>query len=86
VSVPPTLTISRWIGELKGASAYYVNQTLLNRTGALEWQTGYGVVSFGARDVSRVADYIGNQEDHHRERAAKEREGRYRGPLAANRP
>lgn len=30
-----------------------------------EWQTGYGVVSFGAKDLPWVAAYIQNQREHH---------------------
>jgi Transposase IS200 like len=48
VTAPPTLLVSEWIGELKGASAHYGNHTLANRK-VIEWQTGYGVVSFGAK-------------------------------------
>jgi REP-associated tyrosine transposase len=48
VTVPPTLLVSEWIGERKGASAHYGNHTLANRK-IIEWQTGYGVVSFGTK-------------------------------------
>ena len=64
VSVPPTLVISDWIGELKGAGAYYINHEICNRR-VLEWQTGYGVVSFGTKDVPWVVAYIRNQKAHH---------------------
>ena len=30
-----------------------------------DWQTGYGVVSFGTRDLQWVKDYVKNQRDHH---------------------
>jgi len=50
VSVPPTLNISEWIGELKGASAHFINHEICNRK-TLAWQTGYGVVSFGTKDL-----------------------------------
>ena len=42
VTVPPSLLVSDWIGELKGASAHYINHTVANRK-ILEWQSGYGV-------------------------------------------
>ena len=64
VSLPPTLEISRWIGEMKGASAHYVNHRITNRK-MLEWQTGYGVVSFGSKDLEWVVKYISNQKQHH---------------------
>ncbi|MBL8202851.1 MAG: IS200/IS605 family transposase [Blastocatellia bacterium] len=65
VSVPPTLLISDWVGKLKGASSHYINHEIANRK-VLEWQTGYGVVSFGAKDLEWVVSYIRNQKEHHR--------------------
>lgn len=64
VSTPPTLLISDWIGELKGASAYYINHEIANRK-LLGWRAGYGVVSFGTRDLQWVVNYIRNQKQHH---------------------
>jgi REP element-mobilizing transposase RayT len=32
---------------------------------ALEWQAGYGVVSFGTGDLEWVKDYIRNQRERH---------------------
>ena len=31
----------------------------------LQWQTGYGVVSFGRKDLPWVIDYVRNQKEHH---------------------
>ena len=65
VSVPPTLVIADWIGKLKGSSSHYVNHELVNRK-LLDWQTGYGVVSFGTKDLGWVVNYIHDQKEHHR--------------------
>jgi putative transposase len=64
VSIPPTLVVADWIGRLKGASSHYVNHRLANRK-LLEWQTGYGVVSFGTKDLHWVIKYVRNQKLHH---------------------
>jgi putative transposase len=64
VSIPPTLEISRWIGEVKGASAHHINHRVVNRK-LLEWQTGYGIVSFGTRDLGWVVGYISGEKQHH---------------------
>jgi putative transposase len=64
VSVPPTLLISDWVGKLKGASSHYINHQIANRK-LLEWQTGYGVVSFGTKDLEWVKRYVRNQKEHH---------------------
>ncbi|MGA2620103.1 MAG: IS200/IS605 family transposase [Thermoguttaceae bacterium] len=65
VSVPPTLVPSEFIGQLKGASAHEVNQQLKLRGKVLQWQAGYGVVSFGTRQLEWVKAYIRNQREHH---------------------
>jgi len=64
VSVPPTLAIADWIGQLKGASSHHVNHEL-GHDKALQWQTGYGVVSFGRKRLPFVVEYIRKQEEHH---------------------
>jgi putative transposase len=63
VSVAPTIHISEFIGQLKGASAHETNQKLGRK--AVVWQAGYGVVSFGTRDLPWVVDYIRNQRERH---------------------
>ena len=65
VSIPPTLTISEFVGQLKGASSHEVNQQFAMRGKVLQWQAGYGVVSFGTKDVPWVKQYIQNQREHH---------------------
>src|SRR5260370_39543666 len=72
VTIPPTLVISEWIGRLKGASSHYVNHELVNRK-LLEWQAGYGVVSFGTKDLEWVVNYVRNQKEHHRNGTTVER-------------
>jgi len=73
VSVPPTLLISEWIGKVKGASSYYTNKEAPNHNKVLEWQTGYGIVSFGTKDLPWVIGYVRNQKEHHRQRTTYER-------------
>jgi len=65
VTIPPTLLISDWIGQLKGGTAHDVNQRVATRDKVLQWQVGYGVVSFGRGDLVWVTDYIRSQRQHH---------------------
>jgi putative transposase len=65
VSVPPTLLISEFVGQLKGASSHDVNEQLGIHGKKLQWQVGYGVVSFGTGDLDWVKEYVRNQEAHH---------------------
>ena len=71
VSIAPTVLISEFVGQLKGASAHEANQRFGRK--ALEWQTGYGVVSFGTRDLPWVVEYVENQKDRHATGRAEDR-------------
>ena len=64
VTIPPTLHLSEWLGRLKGASAHYVNEQLTNQK-TFGWQAGYGVVSFGTKDLPWVVGYVERQKEHH---------------------
>lgn len=73
LTIPPTLTISDFVGRLKGGSSYEVNHTNPTKDKLLEWQTGYGVLSFGTKDIPWVVDYIQRQKEHHRYRKVFDR-------------
>jgi putative transposase len=62
-SLAPTIGVADFIGQLKGASAHETNQKLSGKL--VGWQTGYGVVSFGTRDLEWVRRYIQNQRERH---------------------
>jgi hypothetical protein len=51
---------------------WQVNHELVNRK-VLDWQTGYGVVSFGTKDLDWVVKYIRNQKKHHKKGTAVDR-------------
>lgn len=72
VSVPPTVELATWIGDLKGSCSHAINHGPCG-LGSLAWQTGYGVVSFGKRDLPWVVEYIKNQREHHHAGSAVER-------------
>ncbi len=64
LSLPPSILISDFIGDLKGASSHHVNQKVGSKV--LYWQTGYGVVSFGKNNLDYVNKYVEQQKEHHR--------------------
>ena len=64
VSIPPQIQPAEWIGQLKGASAYFINQDSNHKL--LQWQNGYGIVSFGTKDLKWVVNYVLNQKEHHK--------------------
>jgi REP-associated tyrosine transposase len=63
VNIEPFVKISDLVGDLKGACSYEINQQ--SRMKALEWQRGFGVVSFGQKQLPWVLAYIANQKEHH---------------------
>jgi putative transposase len=65
VSIAPTILIADFVGQLKGATSHEANRILGSRGKVLQWQTGYGVVSFGTKDLGWVTEYIRNQREHH---------------------
>jgi REP element-mobilizing transposase RayT len=71
VSVPPGLLMSEWIGKLKGGSSFHINQTASHKL--LQWQRGYGIVSFGTKDLPWVTSYVLNQKEHHKKGTTHER-------------
>jgi putative transposase len=73
LSIEPTVLISDLIGALKGYSSHEVNRRVGTGRTVLQWQTGYGVVSFGTRDLPWVVDYVRNQKEHHATRHTFER-------------
>lgn len=63
LSIEPFVTISELVQELKGASSFAVNKRINRKV--LEWQRGYGVVSFGKKNLDWVLDYVRRQREHH---------------------
>jgi len=63
IEIEPFVTISHLVQELKGASSFEVNKRVGHK--AIEWQRGYGVVSFGHKHLPWIADYIQRQREHH---------------------
>jgi putative transposase len=66
VTIQPTVHISELVGQLKGSSSHEVNQKLGQGRKLLQWQTGYGVVSFGTGNLDWVKQYVRRQREHHR--------------------
>ena len=64
VRLPPTVKVSEFIGQVKGAGAHQVNQDIKPKF-KLQWQEGYGVLTLRKDELDKVCRYIDNQEQHH---------------------
>ena len=65
VSIPPTLAIADFVGQLKGSSAHYLNHGLPDSAIKFSWQRGYGVFSLGGKQLAQAVSYVSNQKAHH---------------------
>jgi REP element-mobilizing transposase RayT len=64
VSIPPKVSLAKFIGDIKGNSSHYVNH-IIKPDFEFYWQDEYGVLSFGEKNLSSVVGYIHNQKQHH---------------------
>lgn len=67
VSIPPKLSISDFVKNVKGSSAHYINHGELNYSSKFAWQKGYGVFSLGEKRLEKAINYVLNQKKHHQE-------------------
>ena len=64
VRLPPTLAVSEFIGQVKGAACHRVNEEI-HPSFKLKWQEGYGALTLREDELEKVSRYIDNQETHH---------------------
>jgi putative transposase len=65
VSISTSLAVSEWVKQVKGLSAYEVNAAFPALPAIFRWQRSYGVLTFGAKQLPLVVDYIRRQKEHH---------------------
>ena len=67
----PNQSLSDLMRMVKGDSSEWINQQKFNLS-AFRWQEGYGAFSYARSQVNAVAQYIENQEEHHRKKTFSE--------------
>lgn len=63
-SIPPKLSISDFVQNIKGSSTHYLNH-LSPSQDLFGWQRGYGVFSLGSKQLEKAVMYVKNQKVHH---------------------
>lgn len=61
----PTQSLSDLMRMVKGESSEWINKNKLTSS-IFRWQEGYGAFSYARSQVKAVAQYVENQEIHHR--------------------
>ncbi len=56
VTIPPKVAVAQWVKRVKGVSAYEINQRFPDAPDMFRWQDGYGVLTFGARNLDTIID------------------------------
>ena len=66
VSIPPSIAISKFIGQIKAVSS-----TKLNQSGLIyykfRWQSSYSIFTFRESELAGIVRYIKRQKKHHAE-------------------
>ncbi|HVK97222.1 MAG TPA: IS200/IS605 family transposase [Flavisolibacter sp.] len=71
IGLKPVVSVSELMKAVKAKSYLYINDHTLTKQ-RFEWQTGYGVFSYGQSQIDRVYKYIQNQEAHHKKQTFRE--------------
>ena len=61
----PNKSLSDLVQDIKGSSSKWINERKFT-TLKFAWQEGYGAFSYSHSHLSRVINYIKNQEEHHK--------------------
>ena len=62
----PSQSIPELMKDVKRSSSLWINKNKYV-LGKFSWQEGYGAFSYSHSQISRVATYIENQKEHHRQ-------------------
>jgi putative transposase len=63
----PNQSLSDLMRMVKGESSEWINKEKFNSS-MFRWQEGYGAFSYSRSQIKMVAEYIANQEEHHRKK------------------
>ena len=68
IGLHPAQSLSKLMQLVKGDSAEWINKEKLT-TKKFNWQTGYGAFSYSKSQIHAVANYIEQQEEHHKKKS-----------------
>ncbi len=71
ISTKPDSNLSDLMRDIKSGSSKWINENKLSKI-PFRWQRGFAAFTKGKSEIKTVANYIENQERHHREQSLKE--------------
>jgi REP element-mobilizing transposase RayT len=60
----PVQSLSDLMQDIKGSSSKWINDKRFTKS-KFSWQEGYGAFSYSKSDLTKVINYIANQQQHH---------------------
>ncbi len=66
IRIEPHAHLAEWVGKVKGASAYTMNKQFGPKS--IQWQRGYGALSFAKSDSDALVRYVRSQKEIHKSR------------------
>ncbi len=70
VSIPVNISISSFIGQIKGIASTKINKSCL-QLGEFRWQSGYSIISLGKKELKYHIRYVENQKHHHADKTTQ---------------
>jgi putative transposase len=67
----PNQSLSDLMRIIKGESSEWINNQKLNPS-IFRWQEGFGAFSYSRSQIKTIAEYVENQEEHHRKKTFME--------------
>jgi REP element-mobilizing transposase RayT len=71
VGLKPTIALSNLVRDIKSNSSKFINDQKWI-LGKFEWQHGFGAFSCSHSQLTKVINYIQNQEEHHKIKTFRE--------------
>jgi len=68
IGLNPAVSISNSVHDIKRGSSLFINTEKLSRS-KFSWQEGYGAFTYSRSQLSRIYNYIENQEKHHEKKS-----------------
>ncbi len=71
IGTKPNCNLSDLVRDIKSNSSKWINEKGFIKS-KFSWQIGFGAFTVSQSQLSRITNYIINQEDHHRKKSFKE--------------
>jgi putative transposase len=71
VGLRPSLAVSDLVRDVKNASTNFINSKSWVM-GRFSWQEGFGAFSYGHSQLTKIINYIADQERHHAKRSFRD--------------